>query len=355
MAKLTPSKQRVYFIDNLRAFLTALVILHHTAVAYGGSGTWPYKSPDHDTSPTLLAFNELNQSYFMDLFFYVSGRQTRSSSTAPWEYLKGKVLRLGLLTMVVTCFGYPGTLALVRWHEGEAVDWSFFREYWASLRGVNGPVWYCATLLIFDLMIALGFMHTQEDQPSQIPIMNFFTVYICIVFLVRCFFPLSNVFRPLNLQLGYAPQYVFAYFMRIPIYLPFSKEPLLDLLGALIILLATLGVLARNPRFTQDLKGGFNGSALSYAAWNEICGYLIGSAVYPVFKMYCHQSWHNLPRYSFTAFLVHPTICVIIEIALGDLRMNGVPMTMIVGPLSIVGCWAAGWLMLRVPGLKNVI
>jgi glucan biosynthesis protein C len=31
---------RTFFIDRLRVVLTALVILHHTAITYGGSGGW---------------------------------------------------------------------------------------------------------------------------------------------------------------------------------------------------------------------------------------------------------------------------------------------------------------------------
>ena len=33
-----PSRPRLFYIDNLRILLTILVILHHLAIIYGGSG-----------------------------------------------------------------------------------------------------------------------------------------------------------------------------------------------------------------------------------------------------------------------------------------------------------------------------
>jgi glucan biosynthesis protein C len=33
-----PSRPRLLYIDNLRILLTILVILHHLAIIYGGSG-----------------------------------------------------------------------------------------------------------------------------------------------------------------------------------------------------------------------------------------------------------------------------------------------------------------------------
>jgi hypothetical protein len=68
-ASLSPATQlstRKHGLDNLRTFLTALVILHHTAIVYGGSGEWPVRSrcfpPE---SLTLITFNAIDQTFFM--------------------------------------------------------------------------------------------------------------------------------------------------------------------------------------------------------------------------------------------------------------------------------------------------
>jgi hypothetical protein len=51
----------------LRVVLTALVILHHTAITYGGSGSWFYREVRDGGSPTsvlLTVFCAVNQSFF---------------------------------------------------------------------------------------------------------------------------------------------------------------------------------------------------------------------------------------------------------------------------------------------------
>jgi peptidoglycan/LPS O-acetylase OafA/YrhL len=34
------TKEKIYYIDNLRVLLTALVVLHHSFVTYGAPGGW---------------------------------------------------------------------------------------------------------------------------------------------------------------------------------------------------------------------------------------------------------------------------------------------------------------------------
>jgi peptidoglycan/LPS O-acetylase OafA/YrhL len=42
MSDLSLNKsKRIFYIDNIRLFLTILVILHHVAIVYGGSGYFP--------------------------------------------------------------------------------------------------------------------------------------------------------------------------------------------------------------------------------------------------------------------------------------------------------------------------
>ncbi|MCU0922351.1 MAG: hypothetical protein MUF08_10015, partial [Burkholderiaceae bacterium] len=60
--------QRTFFIDRLRVLLTVLVILHHTAITYGGSGGWFYREVRDGGTPTSLlltvfcaAFRSLDQ------------------------------------------------------------------------------------------------------------------------------------------------------------------------------------------------------------------------------------------------------------------------------------------------------
>jgi hypothetical protein len=61
---------RLFHLDNLRVYLTILVILHHTAIAYGAGGDWSIVDPAvDDISPIFLTFfTAVNQSYFMSAY-----------------------------------------------------------------------------------------------------------------------------------------------------------------------------------------------------------------------------------------------------------------------------------------------
>ena len=68
----TANVRRDAGLDALRASLTLLVLFHHTAITYGGSGDWYYKAVPAGpqlSSQLLSLFTGFNQAFFMGLFF----------------------------------------------------------------------------------------------------------------------------------------------------------------------------------------------------------------------------------------------------------------------------------------------
>jgi len=53
---MSPDRDRLDFLDNLKWFLTMLVIAHHSAIAFGASGDWYYVVPPPEGSlgPRIL-------------------------------------------------------------------------------------------------------------------------------------------------------------------------------------------------------------------------------------------------------------------------------------------------------------
>ena len=92
-------RARLYFADYLRAALVCLVILHHTAITYGGLGSFYYTEPA--TSPVsaglLTLFVNFNQAWFLGAFFMLSGYFTPSAFDRKgiWRFLKDRLIRLG--------------------------------------------------------------------------------------------------------------------------------------------------------------------------------------------------------------------------------------------------------------------
>ena len=100
------TRKRLYHLDNLRIYLTILVILHHTALAYGGAGVWGVRDPGVDEiSPLIFTiFGAINQSYFMSAFFLLAGYFTPRSleRKGAGTFLIDRLIRLGIPLLVYT-------------------------------------------------------------------------------------------------------------------------------------------------------------------------------------------------------------------------------------------------------------
>jgi len=139
-------------LDALRASLTLLVLFHHAAITYGGSGDWYYKEVHtaEDLSSQLLSlFTGFNQAFFMGLFFLLAGYFTPGAlerrGTAP--YMQERALRLGLPLIVYFLLLSPVTMALAATARGR----DFFKALvynWMHGRMEPGPLWFCEALLI---------------------------------------------------------------------------------------------------------------------------------------------------------------------------------------------------------------
>jgi|GEM_PF-4783585 len=61
-----PTYPRLLHVDNLRTALMALVVVHHSVIAYSNVSRWYYLEPPADSSGTLLdILLVLNQTFFM--------------------------------------------------------------------------------------------------------------------------------------------------------------------------------------------------------------------------------------------------------------------------------------------------
>ncbi|KAF2967590.1 hypothetical protein GQX73_g5992 [Xylaria multiplex] len=248
---------RRHDLDNLKTFLAGLVVLHHTTIPYGGSPESYLRSVVvHGSSPALLAFKSMNQSFFMGTFFWISGRMTAHSlgKLAPVSFIGRKLLHLGVPTAFYTLFIIPAVraVALPSW------DLTTIRQdvlrYWASLGGVTGNSWYTATLLVLDVLAALAVMTRPlsrdlssdgKSRDRKTTAASSPTVYsrynsgsenngqlafppaplvekwawlpvALTSFLIRTQlpgFPGGRAWTPLNLHLSFLPQYVYAYVM----------------------------------------------------------------------------------------------------------------------------------------------
>src|SRR5438552_10838243 len=120
------------FIDHLRVFATALVILHHTAIVCGGSGGWYWREQPNASNHLLLLLNALDQSWFMGFFFLLAGYYTPRSfdRKGARSYLADRFVRLGVPLAAYFFVLSPLTFALARTAKGH----DFWPGWWLMIR-----------------------------------------------------------------------------------------------------------------------------------------------------------------------------------------------------------------------------
>jgi peptidoglycan/LPS O-acetylase OafA/YrhL len=144
MASLAPAN-RLFYLDTLRIFLTVLVIAHHVGQAYGPTGGyWPVQ--EQARAAILGPFFTVNRSFFMSLFFMISGyfmvgAYQRNGFAG---FLKGRLMRLGVPVLAFAVLMLPSRIFLF----GEHI--SRWDDYFNA-----GHLWYLEHLLLFSVFYAL--------------------------------------------------------------------------------------------------------------------------------------------------------------------------------------------------------
>jgi fucose 4-O-acetylase-like acetyltransferase len=141
-------RERFYYLDNLKVALTGLLIAHHVGQAYGPTGgAWPIQEAAR--AAIFGPFFTVNRSFFMSLFFLISGYlAARSYDAKPgWPFVKGRLLRLGLPTLVFALLMVPLQLLVF-----PAPGMSEPGSAWPI---DVGYLWFLEHLLLFSLGYAL--------------------------------------------------------------------------------------------------------------------------------------------------------------------------------------------------------
>jgi surface polysaccharide O-acyltransferase-like enzyme len=135
----------LYYLDNLRVMLTILVIVHHVGQAYGPTGGW-WPVQEEARAALLGPFFTVNRSFFMSLFFMISGYLLVGAYDrgGPRAFVLGRLRRLGIPVLV---FAVLMLLARIFVFGEKIGSW---REVFNA-----GHLWYVEHLLLFSLGYAL--------------------------------------------------------------------------------------------------------------------------------------------------------------------------------------------------------
>ncbi len=183
-------------IDYLRAFITLLVLYHHSTLAYT---TFARQDTAHFISSTapivdsqrwaFLDYAEnFNDVFFMSLMFFISGLFVWPllKSKGAGSFLRDRLVRLGIpflagVVLLMPLAYYPSWLS-VGGAPGYLHYWiAFIKAGWSP-----GPLWFIWVLLLFDA-IATGIfllIGKRKGTPFTVhsPVKMFFTLFLISFF-----------------------------------------------------------------------------------------------------------------------------------------------------------------------------
>lgn len=333
-----PSHIRALWIDQLRAGLILLVILHHAAITYGASGSWFFKATEATSVPlTFLA--AVNQAFFMGLFFMLSGALAPASldRKGAAAFLSERVLRLGLPVLVFGFLLGPLTVTLASAPSGDILAETGRHILHGNF--VLGPLWFPAALLVFSIVLAVWPRPVGQTRPVP-PFAHWLGLALVTglaALAMRQLVPVGATVA--GFQLGYFVSYVilFAVGVRAGRNGWLDRLPARSLWLAMAVGLAALPVLPAvllstdAPRF----ETGFSRAAIAYAFWEP----LVALGAIAALIHWTQRSgdraaafWAWAAANSYGAFILHAPILVGFSRAIDAL---GVPHAVAL-PLSVV-------------------
>jgi hypothetical protein len=358
-------------IDAARVITTALVVLHHTAITYGGSGGWFYKEVANGpalSSQLLTFFCAVNQAWFMGFFFLLAGYYTTPALRAKgaWPFMQSRLLRLGLPLLL---FGFvigPMTIALARTAQGKPFMDTLL-TLWSRGTFEKGPLWFAWALLLLALF-TLPFRRWLGMLRPVPPDRVLLAAACCtgaLALALRQQWPVGV--EVWGIQWGYAAGYVVLYgagLLAAPGQWlqawPEDSVRRWRTVARWTLPVLPLAVLL-GPRFLGwqgRAEGGWSVLAALYAWWEP----LVAWGLILRLLQACRQRSSSLgplgrrmARRAFAVFVIHPPVVVAVALAWRGVQAPALLKFALTGGVSLLLCYVlAGW-ALRAPGLRRVL
>lgn len=362
---------RMAWLDNLRVWLTVLVLAHHAALTYSDLPIWPYWEQPRDA--TALALDVLigtNQMWFMGLFFLISGFFVPGGVDRHGVagFVRGRLLRLGVpllvfLVVLSPIYRYPGWAAYGRPH-GESL-----LTYLVTHVDM-GPLWFVAVLLVLSLAYAavraLRGGRSAEARTGATPglpvILGVGVALGVLSWVWRIWTPEGTFWAAVGLPSpAYLPQYVACFALGV---LAARRQWLQTLRvrtawAALPVLLVGLAVwLVAVTGLGDAAMGGGTPESLLLS----LAGSLFAAAMMTVVLVLCRSVvdrsgpvWRFLSAQAFTVFVVHAPVLVWLGVALGGFTAPAAVKALVLLGAGVLVCWCTAWSIRRIPGATRVL
>jgi len=331
---------RILYLDNIRIYLISIVVLHHIALGYSGSGIWTINETPTDRLSTFLffIFIAINQSYFLSFFYLVSGYFLPGSydRKGPGKFLKDRLVRLGtpiliyiiiiapLIAYVVVTFALRKDVSLL----------TVVSDFIEHRKIFVGPLWFVEGLLIFSVVYMLfrvckdrfmpnvSFNFFKDAFPTNGAIvLSIFAIAIG-TFAVRLKFPVGDI--TYHFQLGHFVHYSFCFWLGIMANRGRWLDNLSEVTGKLwrnvaIVTICFLPIAVAlsiaSGKKPDIFLGGFFWQSFAFTVWESIACLSIIISLLSLFKKKYNEQGRLLKNMSpdvYTVYINHQLVITII-------------------------------------------
>jgi len=335
------SAVRLYYLDNLRLFLSVLVIMHHASQPYGPGGAWSIPSENAPFINLIIlgTFMTVNAAFFMGLFFFVSAYFLPGAydHKGAGKLLKDRIIRLGIPIPVCMFLVFPLMRYLLSAGKTSFIDFYFSNVLgkWTSGGLSFGYLWFLELLLIFTTGYLIWkttgpiTVSMKTSFPNDRTIVGFVVVMSLASFVVRIWSPINSWVPPFSLlEPAHFPQYVMMFMAGIVAYRNdwLNKIPQKTAKRWARITWLTIPVLF--VMFVCGMvgsAGGFTLPSLAYSTWESLLCVGLSISLIALFQARFNRLGTLSKTFasdSYAAYLIHLPLVVAIQAMLMSIHIH---------------------------------
>lgn len=365
---------RLLFADHMRVALTALVVIHHLAIAIAVTipGLWYFEDYNSDPASAVvgLLLILINQSFFMGAFFLIAGYFTPASydRKGAGGFLRDRAIRLIIPLLAFDLLLGPLTLIPEFVRIGRTLS---FRTYLDMIG--PGPLWFAEVLFVLACAyIAVRLVRRRPaaaqdpaTPPSARTVLLFTLALAAATFAFRMVVPVGYTLPILDLPTpGYLPQYVSLFAVGIVAARRDWFRSIPDRMGWIgLAISAVATVVLFLPALLTGLAngswvGGLHWQAAAYALWDSTMsvGMFLGLLV--VFRLWANRAgalWSELSRNAFGVYVMHPPLLVAVTLLLIAVPLYPLLKFALAIAIALPLCFTVAGLVRRIHGVARVL
>ena len=370
-------QKRTLFVDNIKVFLIALVVLHHWAITYGAPGGWYYYDNEglrEIPGLILTLFVATNQSFFMGMFFFISALfvSTSFQRKGTGKFLRDRLIRLGIPTLIFGLIISPIVLfVLYKFDQGGEGNLLQFVQsgHWFGF----GPMWFVIALFLFNISYLIYQQVFKSARilkisfPRNYQIILFLVVLSVITFLVRIDWPVGRSIALINFQLGHFPQYIALFILGIIC----SNNDWLEkitflssrpwMIGAQILIWIVFPVIffvgGVDKTGPEPFMGGFTVQSLSFSFWDQFTGFALIIGIVGIFKKYFadqNSFFNTASRNAYAVYVFHTFFLVVLGVVISPIDLNPFLKFLISAPIILIINFVFVYSFLKWPLMRKV-